>query len=264
MTDSVGIDVRVLRDDEHAEYGPQIAAIESAVDYPLGTDRFHIDHGADYFGFFRRLGRLRYVVAERDGQLVAMLAAVERALSDGPAWYLGDLKLAPGGEGLALSRRLLEEVRHQAGPVRAYGISMNPGDGSANRVVRLLSRLAPDLTLGETLNLYSLDANEMLDLAQVLAEHRGPLQYLSLTGTKDIVLASSGAAMPLLHVQFGPCAEAGHGAPIPGGVHMFCTPAGDALDAAVRNREFKPTATASILHVDMAGVDWSFVLTSDI
>ena len=130
--------------------------------------------------------------------------------------------------------------------------------------LRLLSRLAPDLTSGATLNLYSLDASEMLDLAGVLTAQRGTLQYLSLAGTKDIVLESTGTAMPLLHVQFGPYAQAGRSAPSREGVHMFCTPAGDALDSAVRSRGYEPTATASIVHVGMAEVDWSFVLTSDI
>ncbi len=108
------------------------------------------------------------------------------------------------------------------------------------------------------------DAEEMLDLADVLTEQRGTLQYLSLAGTKDIVLKSTGMPMPLLHAQFGPHAQAGCVAPSRDGVHMFCAPDGDALDSAVRSRGYEPTATASIVHVGMADVDWSFVLTSDI
>ena len=108
--------------------------------------------------------------------------------------------------------------------------------------------------LGRSLS-SSISRNGSIEFRSPICESADATAAILVTGTKDIVLASSGAAMPLLHVQLGPCAEAGHGAPIPGGVRMFCTPAGDALDAAVRNREFKPTATASILHVDMAGVD---------
>jgi hypothetical protein len=245
-------------------YGRRIAAIEAAVDYPLGTDRFHIDHGADYFAFFRRLGRLRYVIAERTGQLLAMLAATERRLADGPAWYLGDLKLAPAGQGLALTRRLLAVARDGGGPARAYGISMNPGDGTPNRVVRLLAKLAPEMRVAATLNFYSVDGAQMRELADLVATHRGPLGYLSLAGIKDIVLHSTGRPMRLVHVQHGPCAEAAAEDPIDGGSHMFCTPEGDALDRSVRERGCRPMASATVIQAGMGDTDWSFVLSSDI
>ncbi len=256
--------VRVLDAEELDVYGPRIAAVEAAVDYPLGADRFCIDHGADYFAFFRRLGRLRYVIAECGLELLAMLAVIERELVDGPAWYVGDLKLAPGGEGLALTRRLLAVASAEAGPSRAYGISMNPATDAPNRIVRLLARLVPETRVATTLGFYTVDAIQMRHLEGLVAAHRGPLGYLSLAGIKDIVLQSTGRPMPLVHVQYGPDAEpAGH-RPIEGGAHMFCTPVGDALDRSVREHGGVPMATATVVQVGMNSTDWSFVLSSDI
>jgi hypothetical protein len=45
---------------------------------------------------------------------------------------------------------------------------------------------------------------------------------------------------------------------------MFCTPAGDALDVATRDAGHEPAGSATVLQAGMDGVDWAFVLTSDI
>jgi hypothetical protein len=148
---------------------------------------------------------------------------------------------------------------------RGYAISMNPGDGSPNRIVRLMShfRWAPT-GLAATLELFSLSAEQMRASEALIREHRGEVSYLSLAGKKDIVLTSSGAPMKLLHVQFGPCAEPGLPQPQEGAVHMLCAPSGDALALALCSRGLLPSATASVIHHRMGKADWRFVLTSDI
>ena len=143
---------------------------------------------------------------------------------------------------------------------------MNPADGAPNRVARLLlrSRSQSRLRAGPVLQLYGLDAVAMRQLEPIMRASRGELGYLSLTGTKDIVLASTGAPMPLLHVQLGPSSAPDRQAPEPDAVHMFCTPDADALDCAVRGVGHVPIASAMVLQVGMDQVDGSFVLTRDI
>ena len=122
-------------------------------------------------------------------------------------------------------------------------------------------------SVATTLGLYSLSAEAMREVAPLLERERGPLGYLSLGGVKDIVLESTHAPMPLLHVQFGPARQqhgAVHGAPVADHVHMFCVPAGDPLEDALRTRGITAGAAASVIHHRMAGWDWRFVLTSDI
>jgi hypothetical protein len=79
--------------------------------------------------------------------------------------------------------------------------------------------------------------------------------------------------MPLLHVQHGPLAARDGDLsvdPRGGHEHMFCAPAGDALDRAARGAGLAPPASATVLYADRgrrrpgAGLDWSLVLTSDI
>ena len=259
--------VRALGEDDWHEFGPRIAEIERRIDYPLGDRRFCIDHGTDYFAFFRRMGKLCYLVATLGDEILGMLAAIERpypCVLDEAIWYLGDLKVVPGAEGRMLARRLLRSLRDHIGWRSGYGISMNPGNGGANRIARLVRRLRLGVETACLLNLFSLDAEEMTAVLPLVEQHRGPLGFLSLRGAKDIVMTDTGEPMPLLHVQFGPCAESCGDAPQKGSTHMFCAPCDDPLDIAIRKSGLRPTATATVLHLGMQAIDWKFVLTSDI
>ena len=249
---------------DYAEFGPRIADIERDIDYPLGDDRFRIDHGDDYFAFFRRLGDLAYFVALEEERVVGVLAVVRRTFPG--AWYACDLKVAPDARSKALSRELgaAFAAKRLAPDDRGYGISMNPAEGP-NRVVRMLRRLPRlDLMPGPTLRLYSLDRAQMIRAADAITARRGPISYRSLSGVKDIVLQSTGRPMPLLHVQFGPCAARGTDEPVDDAVHMFCVPDDDPLLGDLDAIGLTPSASATVVHRGMIDQDWSFVLTSDI
>lgn len=264
--------VRILRvDDDPARWDAGVRALEAEAWYPLGDDRFQIDHGSDYFAFFRRLGELHYYVAEAGGEVVAVGAGVLRRLplreggAPREAWYLGDLKVRRDWRG----RRLPLQMLTRAFPFnylrcgRGYGITMNPASGR-NRVVGIFERFtwAP-VSIGTTLELFSLEAEAMRAARARVEAHRGPVTFLSLAGKKDIVLERTGR-MPLLHVQFGPAAEPGLPEPVVGHVHMLCAPTGDPLALALRALGHAPSGTATVLQHRMGEADWRFVLTSDI
>lgn len=264
--------VEVTRADRPAFQG-RLAAFDAHASYPFGEDRFRLDHGADYYAFFDRLGEVSAHVFLDGEDIVGMGVAV---LRDVPfrrgerarrTWYLCDAKVHPERRGQKLAYRAAGQrfLRHYLRAQRAYGITMNPGDGSDNGVVRhaMRYRLAP-FHLGGVLGIYSLDADAMRRLAPLLTAHRGPLEYLSLEGKKDLIMQSSGTRLPLLHVQFGPCAERGHAAPMEGHTHMFCALEGDALAGALAAEGVDPSASATILAHRMQDCDWQFVLTSDI
>ena len=134
-----------------------------------------------------------------------------------------------------------------------------------NRVALMLSRfsLAP-MSIATKLGIVSLDAKQMREVEPVLREHFGCVSYLSLAGKKDIILQSTGAAMPLLHVQFGPCAEQGHPEPLDDFVHMFCVSIDHPLIEILEHQAIYPSATATVVHHRMEQWDWGFILTSDI
>jgi hypothetical protein len=267
--------MRYLRFDpenaEHEALRPRIAALEQLATYPLGADSFKISHGDDYFAFFSRLGKLHYYLVLDGSRVVAVAAGVLRPRPR-PSWYLCDLKVHPEYRGRHLPLKLLTRVfvPRYLECRRGYAISMNPGDGSPNRIVRMLGHFRwLSSALATTLELFSLDEPALRASLDAIERHRGKVSYLSLAGIKDIVLTSTGAPMRLAHVQFGPCSaragDRGHSPePLPGHVHMLCAPRGDALAVELRGRGLVPSATASVIHHRMADTDWGFVLTSDI
>lgn len=266
--------IRVFRlgRDERAAWMRPIVGLEGMARYPLGQDHFRIDHGRDYFRFFDRLGDLAYYVAADDGELVAVGCGMLRDLPGfGAAWYVGDLKVRPARRGEHVPLRMMGAAVPVEYPRcgRGYGISMNPPTGE-NRVLRLVRRFAMlPVEHACTLEMYSLDAAEARAARPTLEALLGPVSFLSLRGVKDILLESTGAPLPLLHVQHGPLAERGPGAdlhaePLDGAVHMLCAPAGDPLTAALRERGHTPTATATVIAHRMDGYPWRNVLTSEI
>lgn len=263
--------VRIDRDRDRRK--EQLARFDALFTYPYGNDRFALDHGDDYFAFFDRLGEVNaYAFVEGDelrGMGIAILREVpfrrgERARR---VWYVCDAKTHPEHRGRKLShraaaRRFLPTYLRCG---RAYAISMNPGDGSANRVVQhtLRFRLAP-VSVAGVLGIYSFDADAMREIEPLLIQHRGPVGYLSLEGKKDLIMESTKSRLPLIHVQFGPCAEPGAIEPTAGHTHMFCALEGDSLHRELEARRIAPAATATIVAHRMKRCDWQFVLTSDI
>ncbi len=257
---------------QRATIGPMIRGLERGISYPLGRDRFEIDHGPDYFQFFDRLGASATFVAFDDDELVAAVSCVLRtvARSGGvvsEAWYGCDLKVAPAHRGRRLPLRLLmTALRTKYRRCRrGYGVAMCAADGNPAPVVRLASHIRViGSTVGEELLIYTLDADQMSRYAPIVEAHRGPLGYLSLTGRKDLIMRSTGRAMPLMHVQFGPCAQREEQSPRAGHSHMFCAPATDGIVRALSDAGLGPSGRANVMHHGMNAWDWRFVLTSDL
>lgn len=264
--------VRIDREDR-PRFEERLARFDAHWTYPYGDDRFRLDHGPEYYAFFDRLGEVSaHAFVEGDeivGVGVAVLRRVpfRRGARPTRIWYLCDAKVDPARRGQRLSFQAAGSrfISHYLRAQRAYGISMNPGDGSENGVVRhaLRYRLAP-LEVAGVLGIFSLDADAMRRLEPLVVRHRGPVSYLSLAGKKDLVMDSTKARLPLLHVQFGPCAERGADAPADGQTHMFCALTTDALHRELEAEGVAPSATATILAHRMRDCDWQFVLTSDI
>ncbi|HEY9858682.1 MAG TPA: hypothetical protein V6D16_04185 [Candidatus Obscuribacterales bacterium] len=258
--------------EERLQWQSGIAAIEQIASYPLGDDFFQLDHGSDYFAFFDRLGVVNYYVALDGDRVAAVGAGVLRQVKTlqaealQPAWYLCDLKVHPLYQRQHLSMRILSHAIVDGLPtcVMGYTISMNAGDGSASRWVRVLERFHQiAFCRATTLGIYSCDAMTMQKLEPLLTKHRGPITYLSLQGVKDLRLQSTGQILPLLHVQWGEGKVGAIAVPQPAYTHMFCAPTEDALVAELSGLEVYPNATASVVSHRMQS-DWRFILTSDI
>lgn len=262
-----------IRREQLPRYQEKLRELEQLADYPIGDDRFVIDHGPDYLRFFERLGEVFYF-AQQDGDHLAavacsMLRRVPYRQGETPqkCWYGADVKVHPDyrNQRIPLSIAYKVFIPLAMRCLRGYVVSMNPGDGSPNRIVKLAKAFEwTPVDVSGILRLYSLDADRMAALTPVVERHRGPISYLSLAGIKDIVLQSTGRPMPLLHVQWGHCAEAGRPEPVPGSVHMFSALEDDPLAHEMAERGVEPSATATVISSGMRRSDFRFILTSDI
>ncbi|MCB9598110.1 MAG: hypothetical protein H6719_35680 [Sandaracinaceae bacterium] len=258
---------------DRPRYQARLAHFDEHWTYPYGEDRFRLDHGADYYAFFDRLGEVSaHAFVEGDeilGMGIAILRDVPFIAGERPrkAWYLCGAKVHPDhrGQGLSFRAATSRFLSHYVRCGRAYGITMNPGDGRENGVVRHARRYRlASLHVAGVLGLFSLDEDAMRRLEDIVVQHRGPVSYLSLEGKKDLIMQSTQARLPLLHVQFGACATRGEAAPRPGHTHMFCALLEDPLVRAMAAEGVEPSATATIVAHRMTKCDWKFVLTSDI
>jgi GNAT superfamily N-acetyltransferase len=258
---------------ERQLFQPGIAAIEKIATYPLGDDFFQIHHGNDYFAFFDRLGKVDYYVMCDSERVAAVGAGILREIPcrQGQlpqlAWYLCDLKVHPDYQRRNLSLQILSRAiaAGRSDCARGYLISMNPGDGSPNRLVRVLEKYSVvKFTTATQLNIYSLDAKNMREISPLIIKYRGKIAYRSLAGIKDLQLQSTGQKLPLLHLQWGGDIDDLIPEPITGYTHMFCVPSNDTLASLLTDRSIYPNATASVVSHGMAESDWQFILTSDI
>ena len=251
-----------------------LASLEKRATYPLGDDFFQIAHGSDYFRFFERLGKMvYYAIVDEEAGVIGAAAGIIRKLpfregtTPRSTFYLCDFKIEPRFRGRSIGLKMAGHgfFRNYLRCPRGYAITMNDPTQDTNRIVYLAGKFRwASSEVAGPLFIFSLEHDDMMRHASLLEEHRGPLSYLSLGGVKDIILKSTGEAMRLLHVQFGPCAEPGHPAPLAGHTHMFCSLAGDPLTEALEARGVAPSASAAIVFHRMHECDWRFILTSDI
>ncbi len=251
-----------------SDYGALVQKLESDVEYPFGSDFFKLDHGDDYFAFFKRLGLIQFNLAIYKSEVVGCAAGVLRKIKFGnnsqKCWYLCDLKVRKDFLGKRIPSKLLRKKLFLNYLLcgRGYAISMNPAQGE-NRVVRLLKKFSwLPFHHVDNLNFYTLSYKQVLDISNSLSEEFRSKGFLSLEGKKDLVMKSNGQRLPLLHFQYGPFAEAGSG-PVVDASHMFCAPNGSSLDNFL-SKKFEVQATASVVAHRMSGVNWDFILSSDI
>lgn len=245
----------------------RLRAFSERFTYPLGDDRFRIDHGPDYFRFFDRCGEaIPFLAVDGDRVVAAACAVLREAPSLGRAWYLCDLKVdwAFKGRGAALSliRSAMPYCLRRCR--RGYAITMLGPGAHRSPVPRLLGRL-PLLSFetGPRLEIYSLGLEELLRAAPLLRRHRGSISLESLRGIKDLVLESTGRPMPLWHLRFG-AAESRLEDAETNGTFMFCVPTKAVLSRELRASGLRTQAYADILRFRMPDFDGAPIETSDL
>lgn len=237
-----------------------------------------------YSFFSNKPGSVRYCVAadSRTKQIVAAACGILRELpliqgqpKKTRCWYLCDFKVIPEYRGSWLPFRMLENQFYQCYSTCqvGYGIAMNSSDPTKLPAMARISNHMSSLISSEIstiLYFFSLSKSEMELVSELLSNNRSGIRYRSLQGIKDLVIQSSNAPLPLIHVEWPLETEPNtegqiFSTPQEGYVHMFCVPKDDVLLQLLTEEpyHFKHSATATVVSSGMES-DWKFIQTSEI
>ena len=258
--------------ERYEKYNQDVKLFEKRLScwYPIGDDLFRIDHGPNYFNFFRRLGELFFYIAMNDqGNVIGTIACVRQKVGGKSTFYLCDLKIDPQEREKGHLRRLMWRalpacaLRCQ----RFYAISMN--DGGENNRVSAMSEHVIGAKNGGVLNIYCLEAKDMRRVVDQVTCFKGvkeKARFLALFNVKDLVLKSTGKRMRVVHLCTGANEPWGmvYDGVQDGFLHMFCTRGDSALSHGLGTMGIEPFGDATIIHYGMEGVDWEFLETSAI
>ena len=246
--------------------------------YPLGSDKFRIDHGINYSAFFERIGSPHMVVAGSN-HIYGTGCGILRRISQygiGRCWYICDLKIRADHRGNWLPFKMLSQCFHlKSLASKGYGISMNTPD-TPNKIARLCKRIKLiEFKNAGNLLIYSLDYDAIRRIIDVINRHKGATFFVSLTGIKDIILQSTSKPLKLLHMNFvknigdtmlDTVAEIFH-EPQPGYTHMFCLHEHDVLVKYLHDIGVNTDTSATVIQhgLDKLKPDhYDFIQTSEI
>jgi hypothetical protein len=251
----------------YSQYNQRLKEFEKIFQYPLGTNTFFIDHGADYFAFFKRLGTPYVFVEEENNKILAIAVIILRYIDRSgsgslqPIWYICDLKVHPEYRGHYFLQQVLEKAYalYSRLSVSVYGISMNTASRS-NRLLSLATRMPLlNLKFSEILNFYFIEMN----VFKTVFPDWKDLQVCSLKGIKDLVLNTSKKPMDFYHLSRRAESLDFSIKNIESGKIMFCVPTQDIFVSKLDEAGIKEFSTASVIS-NLNDIKWSFIESKDI
>ncbi|MFL5785538.1 MAG: GNAT family N-acetyltransferase [Bacteriovoracaceae bacterium] len=242
----------------------RLEEFETLFRYPLGEDEFTISHGKNYLGFIERIGPHVTYFGEHEGKIISIGAGTISRRHK--AWYLCDMKVHPEHRGKGIPRKLFSRYFffNYLKCRRGFALNMVSADGKKNPIVKIMENFPwTPLKVGTKLNFYYEDHANTLDALKILG--RPNPHFSSLAGKKDLVLKSSGAPIPLLHLEWGVKAfDFASVEPQPGKLHMWCEPEGSEASANLTKKNIHPKATGLIFHHGMDKFNWKELRTSEL
>lgn len=184
--------------EERKEYSAKLQEFEKQFTYPLGNEKFYIQHGEnnDYFSFFEKLGKPSVMVLEKDKKVIGLCCAVLRDINQQKYWYLCDFKIQKEHRGKKLYRQLMwiyflpSYIKSQ----KAFAINM--ADPENNKLFSHMSKIFKLFEVNIKPNyLYSFTGKNILDLPHDFWDNKA---VITNNGDKDIVI--NGVSQKLFHI----------------------------------------------------------------
>lgn len=265
-------------------YNPNLKLFETKMShkYPLGNDSFSIDHGEDYFAFFKRLGKVHYIIIQdtKTKNIVGTACLILRKYTIYdysnktskliPIWYMCDLKISKEHRGRSLTSQLFLKLVHRFIPQSYYGylVSMDPHSQQMIHIMKNVNKFLPIKFRTCKLLIYVVSKNTMQSIEKYFIYAFGQISYITLSGKKDLILESSGKPMSIYHLQHSTFASTNNNyqlAEIPDDSQiMFCFPKSSPLEIIMNHLKITTEISATIISWAMNFFDWHQILTSDI
>lgn len=272
-----------INKDHLQSYNPNLKLFEQKMSqkYPLGNDSFSIDHGEDYFAFFKRLGEVQYMIIQNSSELIvgtacSILRTYPTPNQDNKQgesiafWYLCDLKIDKDHRGKKLTSKLFMQMlsKFMSKSYHGYLISMDPASKQIVHIMNGIEKFLPNKLCTKTLWIYSVTVNTMIKIESYFVNAFNHISYLSLIGMKDLILTSTNKPIQLYHLQHGTFAATNNTKQLlelpDNATIMFCFPDNSPLQTIVQEFDIKTDISATIISLSMDFFDWHDILTSDI
>lgn len=223
--------------------------------YPLGNDSFQLDHGKNYYSFFKRMGKPHFIVVKVQGKIIASCCFIDRE----GVWYICDLKVDKAYRGMNLPTKIFWKaiIIRGLGVIddKFYGISMYPTSEKLLRIIKN-SSLGFMTNVKGYLLIYSLNNSKMKKIQHLFGK---TTSFIDINDKKSLILYSTGNHLPILHLQYNNSGQ--FKTPQKGYQHMFCIHESSVL---ARILPCKPISKALIISRNMKNYDWNTVSTSEI
>ncbi|AYV85818.1 MAG: hypothetical protein Satyrvirus46_2 [Satyrvirus sp.] len=263
-----------LEEQEFELYNPNLKLFELKMMqfYPFGSDFFTINHGKNYFLFFKRLGSVRYFIVQHIDEkvIVGTACAILRSYKVDDKkfnfWYLCDMKIDTEHRKQNLTRALFKNMFYKFSNISSSGymISMDPG---SQQLVHIFKNILPQQQSLTKLLIYSLTVDKMKTIEKYFVTIFKNISYLSLAGKKDLILKSTNMPLEIYHMQHGndfiPNAKNLNEVPLTASI-MFCIPSNSQIESVLREANITTDISATVISWSMDFFDWHSILTSDI
>lgn len=272
-----------LEEDELDFYNINLKLFEIKLQqkYPFGLDYFTIDYGNNHFTFFKRLGNIHYIIIQHIEKkfIVGTVCVILRKYPHRDQdmqnneilfWYLCDLKIDINHRGQNLTIKLFKHIidKYMRKYCRGYLITMNPDSQHFFHIFNNMNKYISLKFTHTKLLIYSVPINIMREIEKYFTCVYNDISYLSLAGTKDLILTSTNKSMELYHLQHSIFASKNGVKKLnelpENAIIMFCFPKNSPFQIIFDNLNIKTKFTASIISWGMNFFDWHNILTSDI
>jgi hypothetical protein len=240
-------------------------------------DKFKIDHGITYLDFFYRIGKPNLQIIYDKNEIIATgFAIVRKTPKYSKVFYICDTKIKKQYRGEHLPFQMLANSNELTNiSNKAYAVSMNGKE--ENKIVRLINNInwIIDFKYSGNLLIYKVNGKVMSQVKIIIEKYKGPLYYVKLTNTKDLILKSNNEKIDLWHVNLIKNLDYVNyykkdiitSNISDNSTYMFCFHELDPIIVELKNNNITTNISASIIQCNMNKLtpeDYDFIQTSEI